>query len=68
MPAIFGEAFVDPTSKKFYYQIRTEQGETLLQSEPEFSSKIDAEGEMVTIIRGFDERVKRESKLESKPE
>lgn len=51
MAKVIGEAQLDSTGTKWFYALTLDDGRILLQSEPEFNNKLEAENELVQILR-----------------
>jgi len=61
MAIITGEAHLDLTSRKYFYEIQSGAGEVLLRSEVEFESKEQAETELIALLQGLGREAKRTS-------
>lgn len=57
MSKVVGEADLDQSTKRFFYEIRTDTGQVLLKSEPEFTSKAEAEAELIALLHGLGKKV-----------
>jgi hypothetical protein len=51
MSTAFGEAHLDRTIQKFYYQIATDTGQVLVRSDPVFASMVEAEAELIAVLQ-----------------
>jgi hypothetical protein len=58
MSTAFGEAHLDRTIQKFYYQIETDTGQVLVRSDPVFASMVEAEAELIAVLQGLAEKAK----------
>ena len=53
MSTVFGEAHLDRTMRKYYYQIETDTGQVLARSDPVFASMAEAEAELIAVLQGL---------------
>lgn len=58
MSTVFGEAHLDRTIQKFYYQIETDTGQVLARSAPVFASQAEAEAELIAVLQGLAKNAK----------
>jgi hypothetical protein len=59
MSTVFGEAHLDRTIRKYYYQIETDTGQVLARTDPVFASMAEAETELITVLQGLAKEAKR---------
>lgn len=57
MAKILGEAVIDNKTQKFYFQIKTDDGEVLDQSTPIFNSQFEAETELVKLLTELSSKI-----------
>ena len=57
MAKIFGEAVIDNKTQKFYFQIKTDDGKVLDQSDPIFNSQFEAETELVKLLTELSSKI-----------
>ena len=58
MSTVFGEAHLDRTIHRYYYQIEADSGQVLARSDPVFSSLAEAEAELVVVLQGLARKVR----------
>jgi hypothetical protein len=58
MSTAFGEAHLDRTIQKYYYQIETDTGQVLARSDPVFASMAEAEAELIAVLQGLAKEAK----------
>jgi hypothetical protein len=51
MSTVFGEAHLDRTIQKYYYQIETDTGQVLARTDPVFASMAEAEAELIAVLQ-----------------
>jgi hypothetical protein len=59
MSTVFGEAHLDRTIQKYYYQIETDTGQVLARTDPVFASMAEAETELIAVLQGLAKEAKR---------
>jgi hypothetical protein len=58
MLTVFGEAHLDRTIERYYYQIEADSGQVLARSDPVFASLSEAEAELVAVLQGLAKKAK----------
>ncbi len=58
MSTVFGEAHLDRTIQRYYYQIEADSGQVLARSDPVFTSMAEAEAELVAVLQGLARKVR----------
>ena len=58
MSTVFGEAHLDRTIQKYYYQIETDTGQVLARTDPVFASMVEAETELIAVLQSLAKEAK----------
>ena len=53
MSRVFGEAHLDRTIQRYYYQIEADTGQVLARSDSVFASIAEAEAELIAVLQGL---------------
>jgi hypothetical protein len=56
MSRVFGEAHLDRSIKRYYYQIEADTGQVLARSDAVFASIAEAEAELIEVLQGLAEK------------